>query len=69
MYDGIEQQTGPVQQAHDIRTRGEAAEALISICMAGEEVTREQGIQTEMDIMEQMQARIEKNGPFENVLC
>ena len=60
--DGVEQQTGAVQQAHDIRAREEeAAEALISIGMAGEEVTREQGIQTETDIMEQVQALEKKN--------
>ena len=51
-----------VQQAHNIRAREEeAAKALISIGMAGEEVTREQGIQTETDTMEQVQELEKRN--------
>ena len=55
-----QEQTEAVQQADNMRAREEeAAEALLSMTEAG--VTREQGVQTEEDLMKQVQTLEEEN--------
>ena len=55
-----QEQTEGVQQADDIRAREEeTAEALLSIAEVG--LTREQGVQTEEDLMKQVRTLEEEN--------